>query len=118
MIFRKLDSGGDWTFGAGKSNYAKLDEAIGLNVKTRILSWLNDCFFDLGAGIDWYTRLGLKGQDELLSLDLRRVILQAEGVTGIIAVDVTKASVRDFRATYDITTRYSKSYQDTITLGI
>ena len=87
MIFRNLDENHDWTFGSGKANYISNNAAIGLNIKTRILSWLGDCFFDEAAGIDWTNRLGSKDQRALLELDLRRIILQSFGVTGIISFD-------------------------------
>lgn len=117
MIFRNLDSDGDWTMGKGLNNYVRLDEAIGLNIKTRIQSWLNDCFFAMDAGIDWANRLGSKDQRGLLEADLRRIILQSEGVTGILAFD-TILNGRNFTANYTITTENSTSYQNRIEVGI
>lgn len=113
MRFRQLDSEGDWTFGAGQNNYAQENDAVSLNVRTRIMSWVGDCFFDLAAGIDWINRLGSKNQRELLELDLRTIILQTEGVTGINSLS-TNLDGRNFKATYDIQTIYSQSYIDTI----
>ena len=108
MKFRNLDANGDWTWGAGLGNYAINDQAIGLNIQTRVLSWVNDCFFDMTAGIDWYTRLGTRGQRELLETELRRIILQSSGVTGLISFD-TILNGRNFSANYNITTIYSAS---------
>jgi hypothetical protein len=117
MIFRNLDKNSDWTFGRGIGCYVDLNSAIGLNIKTRILSWLDDCFFDLTAGIDWLNRLGSKNQRELLELDLRRIILQSEGVTGILEFE-SQLIGRNFTANYSVQTIYSQSYQDSITIGI
>lgn len=117
MIFRNLDENGDWMFGKGTNNYVSQNSAIGLNIKTRILSWVDDCFFDLPAGIDWLNRLGSKDQRGLLELDLRRIILQSEGVTGILEFDSTLIN-RNFTANYSVQTIYSQSFQDSITLGI
>jgi hypothetical protein len=117
MIFRNLDENHDWEFGRGKQNYTAQDKAIGLNVKTRILSWVNDCFFDQKAGIDWINRLGSNNQRELLELDLRRIIQQSAGVTGITAFD-TILSDRSFAANYSINTIYSKDYQDSLTVEL
>lgn len=117
MIFRTIDAGEDWTFGKGKANYAGGNEAIGLNVKTRLLSWVGDCFFDLPAGIDWWNRLGSKGQRSLLELDLRRVILQSEGVTGITSFDTTLQG-RNFTASYNINTVFSREFIDSLTLEV
>lgn len=117
MIFRNLDLNGDWSFGQGKSNYIATNPAIGLNIRTRILSWLNDCFFDLNAGIDWANRLGSKNQKALLENDLRRIILQSFGVTGILTF-TSELNGRRFTANYSVQTIFSKSYTDTITQEI
>lgn len=117
MIFSNLDQNHDWTFGKGAADFANGDQAIGLNVKTRLLSWVGDCFFDLNAGIDWWNRLGSKNQRTLLELDLKRVILQSEGVTGIVSFDTTLTG-RDFTASYTINTVNSKEYQDSLSLEV
>ena len=113
MIIRDLDANRDWTFGSGISNYIAGNSAIGLNIETRILSWLGDCFFDTGAGIDWANRLGAKNQRALLELDLRRIILQSYGVTGILNFD-TVVTGRAFSATYTISTIFSATYTASI----
>jgi hypothetical protein len=117
MIFRNLDENSDWTFGKGINCYLRDNSAIGLNIRTRILSWLNDCFFDPQAGIDWVNRLGSKNQRVLLELDLRRIILQSEGVTGILEFDSTLTD-RNFTANYSVQTIFSQSFQDSIEVGI
>lgn len=113
MIFRNLNQNGDWTFGAGFANYVAGNQAIGINIKTRILSWLKDCFFDLNAGIDWANRLGSKNQRALLELDLRRIILQSFGVTGIVIFD-TNLTNRSFTAHYTVNTIFGKEYTGTV----
>lgn len=113
MIFRNLDADGDWTFGSGKGNYISQNPAIGLNIKTRILSWLGDCFFDEEAGIDWTNRLGSKNQRALLEMDLKRIILQSFGVTGIENFD-TLLQNRLFQADYSVNTIFSQAYIDTV----
>lgn len=116
MIFRNLDETGDWTFGRGKQNYVDRNEAIGLNIKTRLYSWVGDCFFDQKAGIDWVNRLGSKAQRFLLEMDLRRLILQSEGVTGMTGFDtVLDAATRKFFANYEVQTIYSAKYVDSLT---
>jgi hypothetical protein len=117
MIFRNLTTDGDWSFGRGVGCYVSANQAIGLNIKTRIMSWVGDCFFDIAAGIDWINRLGSKNQRSLLELDLRRIILQSEGVTGILSFDTTLVG-RNFTANYSVQTIYSKSFQDTVTIGL
>ncbi len=117
MLFRNLDASNDWTFGKGKGDYVDQNAAIGLNIKTRILSWVGDCFFDLKAGIDWVNRLGSKNQRNLLEIDLRRIILQSEGVTGILSFDTVLVG-RKFTANYSVNTVYSKEYRDSLTVEV
>lgn len=117
MIFRNLDSNGDFTFGRGVANYINQNAAIGLNIKTRILSWVGDCFFDTGAGIDWANRLGSKNQRALLELDLKRIILQSSGVTGIVSFD-TNLTGRSFTANYTVNTIYSKGYSNSVSMEL
>lgn len=113
MRFRNLDKDGDWTFGKGLNNYASGDDAIGLNIRTRILSWLNDCFFAMNEGIDWVNRLGSKDQRVLLDQDLRRTIMQSDDVTELTSFD-SVVNGRDFSAVYNIKTINSQSYKNTI----
>lgn len=116
MIFRALDDNHDWMWGKGKSDFLTVNAAIGANIKTRLLSWVGDCFFDQNAGIDWWNRLGSKNQRALLELDLKRVILQSEGVTGIVSFD-TNLTGRRFTASYVVSTVYSKEYRDQVELN-
>lgn len=118
MIFRNLDQNHDWLIGQGLQNFLTNDDAIVLNIETRLLSWLNDCFFDMGAGIDWLNFLGSKGQENALILNLRRVILQSYGVTGIVSFFVTLNSARQFQADYTINTIFSQGYQNRLTQNL
>lgn len=113
MRIRNLDANHDWTFGQGINNYLTGNAAIGLNIETRCLSWLGDCWFDTGAGIDWANRLGSKNQRALLEADLRRIILQSYGVTGIVSFN-TSVTGRAFSASYTINTIFSANYSATI----
>ena len=117
MIFRSLDNNGDWSFGHGTSSYVSGNDAIGINIKTRILSWVGDCFFDVNAGIDWVNRLGSKNQRGLLEGDLRRIILSSFGVTAITSF-ATVLNIRAFMANYAVNTIVSKAYKDSVTQGV
>lgn len=118
MLFRQIDQDGDWTFGKGINNYARNNEAISLNIKTRLLSWAGDCFFDLNAGIDWTNRLGNKNQFDLLSLDIRKIILETEGVTGLVRFDTKLLKGRKFDASYTVTTTFSTEFQDNLEVQV
>lgn len=86
MRFRNLDANGDWTFGKGRNSYVSRNEALMLNIKTRLLSFLGDCFFDTEAGIDWWNLLGGK-QVKQLAASVQRVILDSYGVQRIVNLD-------------------------------
>ena len=116
MIFRQLDDNHDWVFGAGMQNFTTGTKAIALNIQTRILSWRGDCFWNMLAGIDWINRLGNKNQAALLSAELRRLILQSYGVTGLQAFD-TVTDGRAFTVTTTVNTETGQTTQATAAIG-
>lgn len=117
MLFRTLDADGDWTFGKGFSNLATKNDAVALNIRTRILSWVGDCFFDMRAGIDWVNRLGSKNQVGLLDLDLRRLIITTQDVTELTQFDTVNQN-RGFTGSYTVNTTFGQEYSDTVKLEI
>lgn len=117
MIFRQITGSGDWLFGKGVNDYATAEGAIDLNIKTRILSWIGDCFFALADGIDWRSRLDT-GQQAALVEEIKSNILNAFGVVGINSVQATfDGRTRTVAIDYDIQTIYSPSFQSTIVQG-
>lgn len=116
MRFRSLDSNGNWVFGTGTSAYVSGNTAIGLNIKTRVLSWLNDCFFAQTAGVDYYNLLSNKGTFKQLSAAIQRIIAQSYGVTGIIKFSLTQSG-RQFIASYTVQTIFSQSFADQTAVG-
>lgn len=114
MIFRQIDSNGDWTFGKGIANYAQNEEAIDLNIQTAILSWVGDCFFDLQFGIDW-TRFLDTGQQANLQIALQTLILSLYGVVGVETVSAVFDPVsRRLTTRYSVTTIFSRSFQSQV----
>lgn len=88
MRFRGLDSNGDWVFGKGRNSYLKGNEALMMNIKTRLLEFYNDCFFDMQKGIDWWTLMGGKDLKKIL-VDVQRTILRSYQVKRIVDLDYT-----------------------------
>lgn len=116
MIFRQLTALGDWTYGQGISGYATNDNAIGLNIETRLLSWKGDCFFSLDDWVDWLNRLD-KGQENNLTQELQNVILQSFGVVKINSFTaILNDTTRHYQATYNVETFFSPSYINTLNL--
>lgn len=113
MAFRNLDENHDWVFGTGRNAYVTENQEIALNVKTRLLSFLGDCFFATNEGIDWFNLLDYNKQEKLENA-VQEVIIQTPGVTGINSVDVVLGANRQIRLAYDIQTIYSSSYTDEV----
>lgn len=106
MLIRQIDDNNDWTFGKGRNNYVRNNDAVVQNVNTRLGMFLGDCFFDLGNGIDWFNALGEKDQ-LALNLFISAVILNTSNVTGLqqLAVDLTPS--RDLTVRYKVQSSYS-----------
>lgn len=88
MRFRGIDSNGDWIFGKGRNSYLTDNEALMMNIKTRLLEFLGDCFFDMEKGIDWWNLLGGKNLRKIL-VDVQRTILRSYQVKKIVNLDYT-----------------------------
>lgn len=88
MRFRNLTIEGDWCFGKGRNSFLMNDEALMMNIRTRLLSFLGDCFFDEEAGIDWWNLLGGKNLKSLLA-SVQRVVLRSSQVKRIVNLDYT-----------------------------
>lgn len=114
MIFRELTAGGDWVFGKGINSYAQAEDAIDLNIKTRLLSWTGDCFFALNDGVNWLGLLDV-GQQQNLVEAIKSNIMNAFGVIGINSVEaVFDGATREMTIQYNIQTIYSPSFEGTI----
>lgn len=117
MKIRCNDSDGDWIFGHSLTDYYQNNnDAVGQKIKTRLQEWQYDCFFNLQAGIDRRTRMGQRGQRNLLDEDIRRIILETPEV-----IELTKYSSsvydRDMTVNFSVFHRYSDNlYSDSITL--
>ncbi len=114
MIVRRVDPNGDWTFGKGKGNYCTDELAVEQSLKTRISSWVGDCFFSLNEGVDWRSRLDV-GQQALLLEEIKSIILKTEGVISITKVQALyDADRRSVTIKYDVQTLFSRSFQGSI----
>jgi len=114
MIIRSVDNDHDWNFGKGLQSYFKDEKAIAMNIETRLLSFVNDCFFDQEAGVDWIRLLGAKSTREEIILSCRAVILQSFGVVRINELDASALSIRNLTLTYNIDTIYSSQFENTV----
>lgn len=106
MIVRSIDTEGDWNFGKGKNDYKKDNKAVAQSIKTRLSSFLGDCFFDANAGIDWFNLLGGKNQ-LAINLAVSTTLLNTEDVTEIKQLSVSlSAASRQLSITYTVKTSF------------
>lgn len=116
MIVRALDSTGDWTYGQGTNNYLSGNAAVAQTIRTRLNSFLGDCFFDLGAGINWFSFLGSK--NELgLNLAVSAVILNTANVISLTQLSINLNSNRLCTIAYTVQTTYSAT-NDQVVIAI
>ena len=115
MSVRSLDAQHDWQLGKGRQDYLVAQDEIIQNIETRLLSFVNDCYFDMDAGVDWRRLLGSKNTESEIILSCRAVILDTEKV---VKVNDISASVLDRQITieYNIDTIYSTQYQQTLNI--
>lgn len=112
MRFRNIDENGDWVFGKGRNSYLRGNEALMMNIKTRLLSFLNDCFFDTDAGIDWWNLLGGKDQKALLA-SIQRVVLRSSHVKRIVDMQ-SNLNNRKFAITLSVEFANGEILTDTV----
>ena len=110
MIVRAIDTDGDWLFGKGRNDFRRNQDAIQQCIQTRCLSFLGNCFFDAGAGIDWFNYLGGSKDQSVLNLAISATILNTPGnvVTGIQQISIAlDHETRRFAVSYRVQTVYS-----------
>lgn len=111
MIIRGLTADHDWQFGHGRQNYLRDNDACAENIETRLLSFLNDCFFNLQAGIDWLRLLGTKSTEEEITLSVRAIILQSYGVVQVNTITVAfDREQRNLFLSYNIDTIFTSQF--------
>lgn len=116
MITRAIDSNNEWIFGIGKEAYLGEQSAVNQNIKTRIQSFYQDCFFDLGAGIDWFAFLGGKNEAGLRNA-VAKTILNTVGVYSLDELNFSLSETRELLVQYQVTTIWSEKLNSTVTLG-
>lgn len=105
MIVRAIDAQNDWLFGKGKSDYKYGRDAIAQEIKTRLQSFLGDCFFNLEAGINWWYLLGAKSIPAIAT-PVRSTILNTYGIISLNQIQVTLDSNRLLTLSYTVNTIY------------
>lgn len=118
MRVRGVDALNDWTFGKGKSDYKTGVNAVAQNIKTRLQSFLADCFFEVDAGIDWFNLMGSKSIIEL-RLKISATILNTPEVISLVELSFNLSpNRRIITITYSVETVYGRLNRQTFTQGI
>lgn len=105
MRVRGLDQNGDWLFGKSTNDYRVDRDALKQNVRTRLSSFLGDCFFAKNLGIDWFNLLGGKNKTAL-SIAISSTILNTNEVSKINSLTFSVDANRSITFNYDIDTTY------------
>lgn len=119
MIFRALDANGDWQYGQGIQSFLTAENAIALNIQTALYCFLNDAFWAMDFGVDWWNLLGAKGANaqQNIILQTRAIIANCYGVVKINSVFASlDSATRKLRLSYNIDTNYSQSQSGSVLL--
>ncbi len=114
VLVRSLDINHDWNFGSGKQSYLIDNNAVAQNVQTRLYSFINDCYFDMEAGIDWIRLLGTKNTEDEIILACRAIILNTDEVVRVNSISASVSKSRVIIIEYNIDTNYSRSFQQAL----
>ena len=115
MIIRATTATNDWAYGNGRNSYFINEAAVEANIRTKLLEWVGDCYFNQLAGVDWKNRLDV-GQQANLAVEIKQVILQCFGVVQILTFQaIFSSSTRFDQIQTTIQTIYSPSATLTVT---
>ena len=118
MQIHKLDKNKDWCYGHGLSDILADDDAIMLNIDTRLNEWVGDCFFAVQNGVDWYNGLD-RGMKEFLDRQIRDVIIESFGVVQILTYESNLVNnTRKLTINVTLTTINSDSVQKSIEMSV
>jgi hypothetical protein len=113
MIFRDVDKNGDWVFGSGRQAYQIENAAIGLDITTKLKTFLTECFFDATVGVPWFNLLGSKDKDFFI-LTLKKAIGSVAGVVSVNDLEYNFDTTRNLTVKYEISTIYTTSFTGTL----
>jgi len=88
MTTRAIDENGDWIFGKGANSYTTELNELKQNIKTKILEWKGDCFFNTDRGIDWLNIIGNKNKASQLQEDINILLNNIEEVINVKDVSI------------------------------
>jgi hypothetical protein len=85
LIYRKLTSTGDYTFGKGAANFlVGTPDTVAQAVKTRLALITGEWFLDLTRGTPYKEQILAEGKMALYDHAIKEVILNTQGVRSIL----------------------------------
>jgi hypothetical protein len=112
MIYRRLDSSGDYTFGQSKQNFLNDINAVAQAILTRLRLLKGEWWEDTEDGLPLFQQiLGARGTNKKVVDSLIRLrILDTIGVTGIETYDSTfDGETRAYTFTAVVNTKYGST---------
>jgi hypothetical protein len=89
MTTRAIDQNHDWQYGHNQSDLKTGLAEVEQNIKTRIFSWKNDCFFSPDDFVDWDNILGRFDLNKAyLKEQIYSCVIGTEGVININNLDL------------------------------
>lgn len=117
MRVARIDSDGDWTFGVGRAGYLTGSRAIAQSVVTRLRSFREDWFADVGAGLPWFDLFSERSTDATAVLrEIERTVLTTEGVQRIDTLSPVETNSRQVQIRLAYTDVFGAQFNDTVTL--
>lgn len=98
----------EWLFCHSLADYKGGQSQVMQDIYTALYEWKYDCFFALDSGIDWYARLGTKGQKELLDKDIIALIQSRAGVLSVYNFE-SSVTGRNYSCSCSVFTEFSEN---------
>ena len=119
MKIRGIDSQNDWLWGQGLQSYQTGSAAIAENLVTSLQCYLNDAFWQMDFGVDWWNLIGARNPaaEANILLQTRGIIINSFGVTAITSVSASFNSLtRKLNLQYAVSTIYSTNIEGTVSV--
>ena len=104
MIYRQLDTNGDYLIGLFLENNPA---AVAQAVQTRLLLWRGEWFLNVADGTPWLQ--DIFGHNTNYDLEIQKRILDTPGVTSIESYSSSLSSGRALSVTAVINTKYGQA---------
>jgi hypothetical protein len=118
MIVRRLNPDFDMSFGHGLSDYAKEQEAVAQNVRTRLQLLKGEWFLDVDAGVPYLQEIMIKPANLPLAESLiKQTIIETDGVDELRSFDVVfNRNTRRLDVSATVSTIYGSTDNIRVTL--